>query len=408
MSKGSVKLDEKTGTYYFVVDVAKKGEPRKQKKERGFKRKKDAQAALTDLLAQVNKGEYIEPSKIKFTDYMLFEWLTEKEQNQHMTRLTVDSYKSYITNHIEPFLKSKTLGELTTSHIKGLVKYLKTKKSPQNNKPLSDSTVQRIYNIVVTALNYAVKNELIKINPAKKVDRPKIAKRKLTIWNIEQIQKFLSSFEYSRHYVAFFLAIHTGMRQGEILGLPWSNIDYQNRIIMVTQTLEHDGKGIKQGAKTSSGVRPIAVSDEVIEVLQKQHERVYLEKEMAGEMYVDNDLVCCTNIGKPVFPDTLTKMMRRKIKELELPPIRFHDLRHTSASLMLSIGVHPKVVSERLGHSSVVITLDTYSHLLMNMQSDATEGLSKLLSNKEETEPVEIEENLCDQKCEQTTEIKKK
>ncbi|MBE7897217.1 site-specific integrase [Paenibacillus polymyxa] len=408
MSKGSVKLDEKTGTYYFVVDVAKKGEPRKQKKERGFKRKKDAQAALTDLLAQVNKGEYIEPSKIKFTDYMLNEWLTEKEQNQHMTRLTVDSYKSYITNHIEPFLKSKTLGELTTSHIKGLVKYLKTKKSPQNNKPLSDSTVQRIYNIVVTALNYAVKNELIKVNPAKKVDRPKIAKRKLTIWNVEQIQKFLSSFEYSRHYVAFFLAIHTGMRQGEILGLPWSNIDYQNRIIMVTQTLEHDGKGIKQGAKTSSGVRPIAVSDEVIEVLQKQHERVYLEKEMAGEMYVDNDLVCCTNIGKPVFPDTLTKMMRRKIKELELPPIRFHDLRHTSATLMLSIGVHPKVVSERLGHSSVVITLDTYSHLLMNMQSDATEGLSKLLSNKEETEPVEIEENLCDQKCEQTTEIKKK
>lgn len=408
MSKGSVKLDEKTGTYYFVVDVAKKGEPRKQKKERGFKRKKDAQAALTDLLAQVNKGEYIEPSKIKFTDYMLFEWLIEKEQNQHMTRLTVDSYKSYITNHIEPFLKSKTLGELTTSHIKGLVKYLKTKKSPQNNKPLSDSTVQRIYNIVVSALNYAVKNELIKVNPAKKVDRPKIAKRKLTIWNVEQIQKFLSSFEYSRHYVAYFLAIHTGMRQGEILGLPWRNVDYQNKIIMVTQTLEHDGKGIKQGAKTSSGVRPIAVSDEVIEVLQKQHERVYLEKEMAGEMYVDNDLVCCTNIGKPVFPDTLTKMMRRKIKELELPPIRFHDLRHTSATLMLSIGIHPKVVSERLGHHSVVITLDTYSHLLMNMQSDATEGLSKLLSNKEETEPVEIEENLCDQKCEQTTEIKKK
>ncbi|WP_043890864.1 tyrosine-type recombinase/integrase [Paenibacillus sp. Aloe-11] len=405
MAIGSVKLDKKTGTYYFVVDVGKKGEPRKQKKERGFKKKKDAQDALTDLLNQVNKDEYIEPSKIKFTDYMLDVWIVEKVQNKHMTRLTADSYISYIHNHIEPFLKNKTFGELTSKDIKGLVNYLKTKKSPQNNKPLSDSTVQRIYNVVVTALNYAVKNELIKNNPAEKVDRPKIAKRKLTIWNIEQIQKFLSSFEYNRHYVAFFLAIHTGMRQGEILGLPWSNVDYQNKIIMVTQTLEHDGKGIKQGAKTSSGVRPIAVSDEVIEVLQKQHERVLMEKELAGEMYIDNDLVCCTNIGKPVFPDTLTKMMRRKIKELELPHIRFHDLRHTSASLMLSIGVHPKVVSERLGHSSVVITLDTYSHLLMNMQSDATQGLSSLLSKKEESEPVEIEQELRDQKCDQPVEV---
>ncbi|WP_223264037.1 tyrosine-type recombinase/integrase [Paenibacillus sp. IHB B 3084] len=97
---------------------------------------------------------------------------------------------------------------------------------------------------------------------------------------------------------------------------------------------------------------------------------------------MDNDLVCCTNIGKQVFPNTFTRLMKRKIEELELPSIRFHDLRHTSASLMLSIGIHPKVVSERLGHRSVTITLDTYSHLLKNTQSDAAVGLSNLLSKK--------------------------
>lgn len=378
--------------------LGRKGNHENRKNERGFKKKKDAQDALTDLLNQVNKDEYIEPSKIKFTDYMLDVWIVEKVQNKHMTRLTAESYISYINNHIEPFIKNKTLGELTSNDIKGLVKYLKTKKSKQNNKPLSDSTVQRIYNIVVTALNYTVKNELIKNNPAEKV-RPKIAKRKLTIWNVDQIQQFLGNFEYSRHYVAFCLAIHTGMRQGEILGLPWSNINYQNKIIMITQTLEHDGKGIKQGAKTSSGVRSIDVSDEVIEVLQKQHEKVYLEREIAGEMYEDNDLVCCTSIGRPVLSANIFKAMKKKIKLLELPYIRFHDLRHTSASLMLAIGIHPKVVSERLGHSSVTLTLDTYSHLLKNMQSDAAVELSNLLSKKEEAKPLEIEENSCDQQC---------
>ena len=149
---------------------------------------------------------------------------------------------------------------------------------------------------------------------------------------------------------------------------------------MITQTLEHDTKGIKQGAKSLSGICSIGISDGVIEVLQKHEEKIKEEKELAGDMYVDNDLVCCTNIGKPIFPNTLTRLMKRKIEELNLPYIRFHDLRHTSASLMLSIGIHPKVVSERLGHSSVVITLDIYSHLLKNMQSDAAEGLTNLLN----------------------------
>lgn len=245
---------------------------------------------------------------------------------------------------------------------------------------------------------------MIKESPIKKLDRPKVIKRKLNVWDVNQIRRFLSSFENHRHYIVYFLAIHTGMRKGEILGLPWKNIDYRNKCIMVTQTLESDAKRIKEGAKTTSSVRSIDISDEVIEVLKKQHERVFMEKELAGEMYVDSDLVCCTNIGKRVFPNTITRLMKKKIKELELPYIRFHDLRHTSASLMLSIGVHPKVVSERLGHSSVTITLDTYSHLLKNMQSDAAVGLSNLLSKKEEAKPLEIEEKFCDQKRDQKVE----
>ncbi|MGG1617794.1 tyrosine-type recombinase/integrase [Paenibacillus sp. NRS-1782] len=404
MAQGSVKLDKKTGLYYYVVDVGKKGEPRKQKKERGFKKKKDAQDALTDLLNQVNKGDYIEPSKIKFTDYMLDVWIVEKVQNKLITRLTAKNYRSCIVAHMAPFFKDTTLGELNSSDIKKFVKHVKSKKL-DDDEGYADSYVQRIFDITAYSLNYAIKSELIRDNPAKKLDRPRRTKKKLSIWSIEQIQKFLGSLKDNKHYIIFFLAIHTGMRQGEILGLPWRNIDFINKRIMITQTLEHDGKRIKQGAKTTSGVRSIGVSDEIIEVLRQRHEVVNNDKLLAGDMYVDNDLVCCTNLGKPIFPTTLTRLMQRTIKELELPHIRFHDLRHTAASLMLSIGVHPKVVSEILGHSSVSITLDTYSHLLMNMQSDATQGLSSLLSKKEETEPLEIEQELRDQKCDQPVEV---
>ncbi|MEK4433019.1 tyrosine-type recombinase/integrase [Paenibacillus sp. FSL M7-0802] len=398
MAKGSVKLDQKTGKYYYVVDVAQEGEPRNQKKKRGFKRQKDAYAAMTELLAQVNKGEYIEPSKIKFTDYMLDVWIQEKEQNKHMSRLTAESYRSTIINHISPFFNDKALGEVNSNDIKKFVSYIRKKKT-KKNKEFAESYVQRIFDIVVYSLNYAVKGEMIKVNPTNKIDRPKRVKRKLSIWTVEQIQSFLDSLKDSRHYIVFYLAVHTGMRQGEILGLPWSNVDFQNNVITVTQTLEHDGKRIKQGAKTSSGVRPIAVSDEVIEVLQRQYEKVCLEKDLAGKMYEDNDLVCCTEIGRPLLSANLFKKMKKKIGELGLPYIRFHDLRHTSASLMLSIGIHPKVVSERLGHSSVVLTLDTYSHLLKNIQSDAADGLSNLLNKDKEPELVEIEENSCDQQC---------
>ncbi|SCW52466.1 Site-specific recombinase XerD [Paenibacillus tianmuensis] len=377
MASGSIKKDKNTGKYYYVLDIGKDG-GRKQKKKRGFATKKDAEIALAKLLTEVNDGTYLEPSKNTLVQLME-KWIESKKGN--MTRLTVDSYKSYIVNHIAPSnIGSKQLAKLSSDDIEEFIKYLRTKKTDKG-KNLSDSTIQRIFNIVVTALNYAKKMKYVKENVALNVDRPQISKRKLQVWDVEEVNKFLEHIKKYRHFLAFYLAIHTGMRQGEILGLPWSNIDFDNKTIRVTQTLEHDAKGITEGAKTNSSVRSISISDEVIAQLKKQYHMIEEEKENAGELYQDNDdLVICTNIGKPVFADTLTKFMRKSIRELNVTPIRFHDLRHTSASLMLKIGVHPKIVSERLGHSSVTITLDTYSHLLPNMQEEAAKRLSNLLN----------------------------
>lgn len=378
MAEGSLKK-EKNGTYTIVVDVGKNGE-RKQKKKRGFKTKKEAQEAINKILSEVNEGSYIEPVKLTLGSYMT-EWLETKTGN--MTRLTIDSYRSYIKNHIEPSIGKIPLSKLTSFDIQKMVNDLRNKRGDSGEPLLSDSTVQRIFNIVITALNNAKKLQLIRENVAKLVDKPRIKRKKLEVWDIEDIQTFLDYMYDKRHYICFHLALTTGMRQGEILGLTWSAIDFEKKLIHVTQTLSHDGKEINQGAKSQSGVRSISINDKDVEELQRHLARIQEEKETVEELYEDQGFVVCTRVGRPVFAYTVGWMFRETIKKLNLRPIRFHDLRHTHASILLKQGVHPKVVSERLGHSSITITLDTYSHLLPNMQEDAAKGLGELLFSKD-------------------------
>jgi integrase len=371
VASGSWKK-EANGTYTIVVDVGVNG-LRKQKKKRGIKTKKEAETLITKILSEVNEGNYIDPSKLKLEDY-LHQWLDTKQGN--MTRLTIDSYKSYIANHIAPSIGSKKLSELSPLDIQTWIATLRKK---ELEGVLSDSTIQRIFNVLITALNNAKKINLVKENVAKLVDKPKIKKRKLIVWDANEAKKFLREMYNHRHYICFHLALTTGMRQGEILGLTWGSIDFPNKLIRVVQTLEHDAKGFKEGAKSISGVRSITINDNDIAELKRHMHKLEEEKELAGEMYQEHDLVVRTSIGKPVFADTIGKMFRREVRRLNLTPIRFHDLRHSHASLLLIKGIHPKVVSERLGHASVTITLDTYSHLLPNMQEEATKGIADLL-----------------------------
>lgn len=374
MAAGSIKK-EPNGTYYFVVDIGKDGE-RKQVKRRGFEKKGDAQKALTKILDEVNNDNYMKESQMTIDD-LVEKWLNEKSIDKSLTKITISNNRSYTKNHISPLLGKTRLDKLEKKHVVDFLKQLRNKKSKYNTS-YSDSTIQRAYIVLVAALNYAKKEKLIKENIASTITRPRIEKKQLMVWNVNEINSFLTSVKKSRYYIVYYLAIHTGMRQGEILGLSWNNIDLSNKIIRVTQILERDGKSIKHGTKTNSGMRSISISDDVVIELGKHKTRMDQEKEYYNEK---NNLLVFTSKGKPVYAETITKIMRRKIKDINLQPIRFHDLRHTSASLMLMLGIHPKIVSERLGHSSVTITLDTYSHLLPNMQEAAAKGLSNLLNN---------------------------
>ena len=229
------------------------------------------------------------------------------------------------------------------------------------------------------ALEDAYKWGKVTKNVAKLVKPPKIVAEKFRVWDEGQLRTFLEVAKSHRLYIAFLLAATTGMRQGEILGLRWQDIDFDKAILSVTQAIARDHHGFMVSEpKTSSSRRTIALPSNVIRSL-KQHRKLQWSEMLAAKSYEDHGLVVQTLVGTPVSPRNFARVWYSLLKRAGVPRIRFHDLRHTHATLMLKQGVHPKIVSERLGHSSVQITLDTYSHLLPNMQAAAAEGFGKLL-----------------------------
>jgi integrase len=363
---GSVRQDG--SSWYYVLETKVSGK-RKQIKKRGFRTKREAQRALTEVENAVNRGTFVEPSRMSYGDY-LEQWMNGRKHN--LSRQTHSINMSYIRNHIIPSLGNIRMSEIRANAISNFVTEL-------HQKGLAGSTAKRIYNIVNASLNHAERTEIIPKNFASLVETPRVQRKELQVWDIDEIQKFLDNSRGNRYYIAFHLALMTGMRQGEILGLRWEDVDFETKLLSIVQTLSHDGKEIMVGAKTKSSVRNIALDDNTIEELRKHRKMLIEEKLKTGSMYKDSGLVVCTSIGTKQLPRSLVKVHDKLLKASGLSKITFHDLRHTHATLLFKNNTHPKVVSERLGHSSIQMTLDTYTHLLPNMQHDAITELGKLV-----------------------------
>ncbi|MCD8508941.1 MAG: site-specific integrase [Bacillus sp. (in: Bacteria)] len=248
------------------------------------------------------------------------------------------------------------------------------------DKGLAKGTIRKIYNLVNTSLKDAVIKDYIIKNPVEKITAvPKASKEKIDYWTKEEVKKFFSQLEKIDHrqHALFVLAIYCGMRRGELLGLKWSDMDFENNRIGIRQILAFKSK-IKDGAKTNAGNRSIKMSPFVASELEKHKEQQEEEKRKARE-YFDNGLVFCQEDGQPVSWGNFHKFWVRIIEKTKVRAIRFHDLRHTCASLLLSANVHPKKVQELLGHASIKVTLDTYSHLIPSMQDEVADKMDELL-----------------------------
>lgn len=377
---GSVhKYQTKKGEdkWMYMLDTGKnENGKRKQKKKSGFKSEKEAKKALTLAESEVYQGTYIEPSKVSYGEYV-FNWLNNRKLDLHEQTYTAN--KMYIKKYIIPHLGKVSLTDLRKDHIQKFINTMCEIERKDGKKGYAPKTIKKAVEIIRTSLGDAVEDELIKKNVSKKVTLPKQVKKEMTVWTHEEVDVFKRVAEKDKLYCAFYLALATGMRQGEILGLRWKDIDFDNKTLTIHQVLGHNGKVIYSGAKNKTSERTIPLTELTIKALRIQKAIVAEDKMKNRKSYQDLGLVICTSLGTPQSPRNLLRSFYRLIKQADVPKITFHNLRDTHATLLLSKGVNVKVISERLGHSSIRVTLDTYSHILPTMQKDALDKLENMI-----------------------------
>ncbi|WP_440960589.1 tyrosine-type recombinase/integrase [Paenibacillus nitricinens] len=364
--KGKVFKRGKTWTYVVDLPPDPATGQRNQKKKGGFPSQKEADRALVALLASVHKGDYVPENNLTITAFFEI-WLKEYALQKYKATV-FDVEESIINSRIIPVIGRQKLQQIKPLTINRFYNGLLEKYSPDY--------VRHIHAILRKAFRQAVKWEMIASNPMEKVEAPKLRRKEMKTWSMEQCLHFLDTAKGHVHYIVFSLAIHTGMRKGEVLGLRWGDIDWEGKSLKIQQTVNWTpSKGIIfQDTKTSSSARRIPIGDMLISDLKERLQIIKNEKEEIGvENYKDHDLVCCYGNGEPIKPRRVTETFAFLTEKSELPKIRFHDLRHSHASMLLNNGINAKIGAERLGHSSVQIYLDRYSHLLPDMQRDAAD-----------------------------------
>ncbi|HEY8477997.1 MAG TPA: site-specific integrase [Chloroflexota bacterium] len=218
-------------------------------------------------------------------------------------------------------------------------------------------------------------------NPCDAVNPPKVTKPELRVLTPEEARRFLAAVAGHRLEALFTLALTTGMRQGELLGLKWQDVDLEMGVVRVRRALQRLRRVgfVEVEPKSATSRRAARLVPLAVTALRRHRARQLEERLQAGTAWEDRDLVFCTEHGRPLTHTTVLRAFWRLLDEAQLPRIRFHDLRHSTATLLLAQGTHPKIVQELLGHSSISLTLDTYSHVLPHLQLEATARLQQLL-----------------------------
>jgi integrase len=353
---------------------------RRQAWHSGFKTRKDAEKGLSEILSRLDRGTYVQPSKLTVTEY-LDDWLAAITASVRPS--TWESYERNLRVHVKPRLGSTQLQGLTASMLNALYAELLLDGRSKQEKGLSPRTVRYIHTILRKALKDAVRWNHLARNVADSADPPKPRSgqaRLAQTWTAPQLRRFLDHVKGDRLYPAYLLAATTGMRRGEIAGLRWQDIDFDTSRVAIRQTLIVIGYQLRWSTpKTDRGRRNIAIDPATMDALRSHRAAQAAEKLVIGPDYADADLVFAGPSGTPTHPEALSAAFERHSKAAGLPRIRFHDLRHTHATLALQAGIHPKIVSERLGHADIALTLNTYSHAIPALEETAAAVVADLV-----------------------------
>jgi integrase len=353
-------------TWSVVVEVGRdptSGE-RVRKWHSGFKSKKEAERARTKLLSRLDEGTYVMPSRLGFGTFLENEWLPAKRSTVKAT--TLASYDMHVRKHIVPRLGEIRLLGLTAGHLNAFYGELLAEGRRDGKGGLSPTTVRRVHATIHKALADGVRWGRLPRNLADQADPPRAPVAEMSIWTPAQLRAFLESVHSDRLFAAWLLAATTGMRRGEILGLRWADIDMDSASATIRQIRTVAQYQVVTGSpKTDKGTRTVALDQATVTALQAHRVAQMDERRAFGLAYQETgDLVFTREDGSPIHPERFSSWFRQRCRRSGLPLVRLHDVRHSYVTALLAAGVSLKVVSQRVGHASPMVTMTIYQHVL--------------------------------------------
>jgi integrase len=371
-------VERSPGHWAIILDQRDPRTEKRKRKWHSFKgNKRQTQSECSRLITEMGSGEYVEPSKVTLAQF-LERWLKHVKPN--VTPKTHERYSDLLNKNVAPLLGAKILSKLQPIDISEAYANAVESGRRDGKGGLSPRTVHHIHRVLHTALKQAERWRLINRNPAallEKRDRPKIEKKPVRVIGAPATAAAIDAARERRLFIPLILAALCGLRRGEITALRWKSIDLdRGQLAVVASTEQTDAGAIREKEAKSGRARTVALPSLAVEELRRWRLTQAEELLRLGVRADDEWHVVTQADGSPLQPRSLTHTMSAFLKEWR---ITLHGLRHTHASHMLASNVHPKIVQERLGHSSIAITMDTYSHLMPNMQGDAAAAVDVVL-----------------------------
>ncbi|NBD27011.1 site-specific integrase [Paenibacillus glycinis] len=378
-------------SYRLIVEAGYDSAGKRIKRSKTIKASgiREAEKKLAMFQVEVEAGEYIAPEKMTFSTFVQ-EW-NQKYGIKHLELKTLESYSHMLKNHILPSFANKRLDEINPMHIVSLLKTLEQEGARKDGKSggLSSTTIRFIHRILKDIFDRAVEWRIIKINPVEAIKRPKISKTNVDVYNESEVSTLLQAIinEPIQWRLMITLALTTGLRRGELLALEWKHLNLHEGVIDVKQSLTYvKGKHIIKPPKTKSSIRKVSIPEALIQDLMQFHAKAHHERIQLDDLWEGGEhfFIFSSWHGKPYYHTVPGTWLRRFLKRKKLKPIRFHDLRHTSATLLINQGVHAKTIAGRLGHADIRTTMNIYGHSLLSADHLAANTFNAILSPKKE------------------------
>jgi integrase len=368
---GEGSISRRKGGGWMAQYAVHTAEGRKRKSIYG-KTRQEVAAKLAKALSDREGGLVFDAGNLTVGEY-LDRWLAECVKGT-VRESTFERYRYAVRPHIKPVLGRVKLKSLTRAHVRGFYR-------EKLDTGLAPATVRKMHVVLHKALDQAVADGLIARNVTDAIKVPRVDREEIRPLTAEEANRLIQAAHGDRLEALYVLAVHTGLRQGELLALNWEDLDLEAGTLRVRRTLTRaGGKHSLSEPKTKKSRRTVRLTADAVAALRGHLERQVGEMDRLGSLYRPGGLVFANEVGGIINPSNLrNRHFARLLERAGLPKIRFHDLRHTCATLLLSRNVNPKIVSEMLGHANIAITLDTYSHVLPDMQEKAAKALEEAL-----------------------------